>query len=89
MQINSLYIHKYLQSLQIDVTPKHIITENYPNIITEFPSIQYNNKYYIGLDECIKFYEHITGIQYLHEKALQFKIDTPSFKLGKFTVYNQ
>ena len=74
MQLNSIYIHKYLQSIHIDITPKHIIEDNYPNCIIEFPSIQYNNKYYIGLDECIKFYEHITGISYLNEKALLYKI---------------
>jgi hypothetical protein len=83
IQKDTLHIVQYLHNNQIHFLPSTIIERNYPNFVTELPTISYNNKLYIGLDQVVGLYETISGIDNVLEKANEFKIQHPRYTVKK------
>lgn len=84
IQYDTLSIVQYLFTKGIDVKPKMVIERNYPNYITETPSIYIiaTGQLYQGLDLCIEFYEMISNIDNLLIKAGNFKNTYPNFRIS-------
>ena len=81
IQLDTLYIVQYLHYNNINILPSYIIEKNYPNYITNLPTIIYNNNIYSGLSEVISFYEQISGIDNILEKAIEFKKQNPKYTI--------
>lgn len=83
IQLETLYIVQYLHSRNITFLPSIIIERNYPAFVTELPTIYYNHRFYKGLEEVISLYEHISGIDNVLEKAVEFKKQYPKYTIKK------
>lgn len=85
IQYETLYIVQYLHYLGIKLEPQYCIERNHPSWITMLPSIYVSNKdeKYIGLEECIKFFEKETGIHCLLQKSIEFKKNNPEYRIHK------
>ena len=83
IQLETLYIVQYLHSKNISFLPSMIIERNYPEFVTELPTIYYKNKMYKGLEEVISLYENISGIENILEKAMEFKKQNPKYTIKK------
>ena len=83
IQLDTLYIVQYLYSIGIILLPSLVIERNYPQFVTDLPSIVYNNNIYNGIEKVIAFYEEKSGIDNLLEKAKEFKMKNP-----KYTIKN-
>jgi hypothetical protein len=83
IQLDTLYIVQYLWSINIHFLPESIIERNHPPFVTNLPTIVYNNHIYSGLPEVISFYEKISGIENLLEKATEFKNQNPKYTIKK------
>lgn len=83
IQLETLYIVQYLHSRNITFLPSIIIERNHPSFVTELPTIQYNHTVYKGLEEVISLYEHISGIDNVLEKAIEFKKQHPKYTIKK------
>ena len=83
IQLDTLYIVQYLHYKNIMFLPSIIIERNYPNFVTELPTINYKNKIYNGLEEVISLYETISGIDKILEKAIEFKNQNPKYTINK------
>ena len=83
IQLDTLYIVQYLHYKNIMFLPSIIIERNYPQFVTELPTINYKNKNYNGLVEIISLYENISGIDNILEKAIEFKNQNPKYTIKK------
>lgn len=73
IEIETLYIVQYLYSINIDIRPKFCIERNHPNWVI-LPSIQTTEgEKYIGIKECIYFYEKYSNINDLLYKSMLHK----------------
>jgi len=52
--------------------------------LCDFTDYFYESKYYIGLQEVIKLYETISGINDILEKANEFKRANPGYSINNF-----
>ena len=82
IQMDTLSIVQYCYSLGIDIRPKHCIERNHPTAVCDLPSIRSGNRYYLGESNVIKFYEEITGIDCIVEKAREFKEKNPNYRIN-------
>lgn len=86
IQYDTLYIVQYLHYLGINMIPMCCIERNYPDWVNEMPSIEvvcndgYNNRY-IGLNECISFYEKNSNVENLYNKSYEFKRLNPEYRI--------
>jgi hypothetical protein len=71
IQLDTLYIVQYLYYLGYIFIPKFCIEENFPQWVTELPSIEYKNRKYIGYNRVMQFYEEQSRVKNLLYKALQ------------------
>ena len=83
IQLETLYIVQYLHYKNIMFLPSIIIERNYPQFVTELPTINYKNKIYNGLVEIISLYENISGIDNILEKAIEFKTQHPKYTIKR------
>ena len=83
IQLETLYIVQYLHYKNIMFLPSIIIERNYPQFVTELPTINYKNKIYNGLVEIISLYENISGIDNILEKAIEFKVQHPKYTIKR------
>ena len=83
IQLETLYIVQYLHYKNIMFLPSIIIERNYPQFVTELPTINYKNKNYNGLVEIISLYENISGIDNILEKAIEFKVQHPKYTIKR------
>lgn len=83
IQLDTLYIVQYLHYNNIIFLPSNIIERNYPQFVTNLPTIIYNKKYYNGLEEVISLYEKISGIDNILEKSREFKKQYPKYTIKK------
>ncbi len=74
IQNDTLAIVQYCKSIGIDILPTLVVERNYPHSITNLPAIATRSGVYQGLDKCISFYEKITQIDDILQKAEQWKI---------------
>lgn len=86
IQYDTLYIVQYLHYLGINIIPTCCIERNHPSWVNELPSIETISKEkekerYVGLNECISFFEKITGIENLYEKSQIFKKLNPEYRI--------
>jgi hypothetical protein len=83
IQLETLEIVQYLHSLgHRNVTPLCCIERNYPFWVTELPAIETENgDRYIGLDECVKYYEKSNGETELVSKSHKFKMLYPDYRI--------
>jgi len=83
IQLDTLAIVRYIYYTGINLQPTTCIERNYPESITEIPSILDHdiNQIHTGLSNVIKYYEDKTGITNLLEKSLKFAEENPDFKI--------
>lgn len=82
IQTDTLAIVQYLNSLGIKLLPAYCIELNHSSWVVELPSIEvFGGRRYIGLRECIGFYESVSGERNLLKKALEFKEKNPGYKI--------
>jgi hypothetical protein len=74
IQLDTLAIVQYLHSLGCNAQPRLCIERGHPAWVTELPSIETSGgQRYIGFDQCIQFYESLSGRSDLLADALAFK----------------
>jgi hypothetical protein len=83
IQLETLEIVQYLNSVGIICVPETIYECNYPHYVTELPSILYKNTLFSGMASVIDFYEQVSEIQNLKELSSKFKIDNPEYRIHK------
>ena len=84
IQTDTLAIVQYLHSHEIKMMPTHCIERNHPGWAVELPSIETTDgKRYIGLNQCVEFYQRATGKNNLLKEALVFKQENPDYKIFK------
>ena len=81
IQLDTLYIVQYLHYNNINALPNAIIERNHPSFVTTLPTIVYENMIYSGIEEVVYFYEKISGISNLLDKALEFKHKNPKYTI--------
>ena len=82
IQYDTLYIVKYLHYLGINIIPTCCIERNHPEWVKELPSIETVEKErYIGINECIYFFEKKTNIDNLYNKSYEFKNMNPNYRI--------
>lgn len=84
IQLEILAIVKYLYANKIVLVPKRIIERNHTLLntsITTLPTIVCGDDIYSGIHEVIRFYEEKSGIQDLLNKALEFKLSNPDYRI--------
>jgi hypothetical protein len=59
VQLETLYIVQYLHYNNIHFLPTNIIERNYPEFVTNLPTIVCDNCLYSGLDAVISLYESV------------------------------
>jgi hypothetical protein len=80
---DTLYIVQYLYSNGIVLIPTYIIERNHKHHgITELPAIVCDDTIYSGIMEVTKFYEQISGITNLLNKAREWKIKNPNYRIN-------
>jgi hypothetical protein len=82
ISLDILYLIQYLYSQGIDFRPNVIIERNFPEDITQLPTVRYENNLYSGLDQIVKFYEECSDIPNLLQKAKQFKEENPNYTIN-------
>lgn len=85
IQLDTLFIVQYLDSLNITLTPEYCIERNHPQQVSVLPSIydSTNDKWYIGFQQCIVFYEKESKIDNILFKSVQFKEKNPDYRIKK------
>lgn len=83
IQYETLHIVQYLHSLGINLCPKYCIECNYPDWVTIQPSIfvPTTGTRYIGLQECLMFYENESSICNILEESTKFKKEHPGYRI--------
>lgn len=84
IELRLLCIVRYLHNINIKGRPKYCIERNYPEEILQLPTIYCINdeKYYQGLDECIKYYMDKTNIKDLYLKSQLFMKNNPNYRIN-------
>ena len=85
IQLDTLCIVQYLYSIGIDARPKAIIERNHAPEATTLPTIRdrTDGAWYVGLAECVRFYEARSGIDNIVAQAAMFKGRAPSFRIAE------
>lgn len=83
ISLDTLNIVRYLHYCGLNYVPSTIIERNYPDYITMLPSVVHNNVLYSGLDQVAIFYENLSGINNILQKALEFKDNNPTYLINK------
>jgi CRISPR/Cas system CMR-associated protein Cmr5 small subunit len=80
--METLFIVQYLHSLGISVIPDKCFERNYPSWVSSLPAIETETEHHVGLDECVAFYEKVSGIKHLIEKSKEFKKKFPEYRIN-------
>jgi len=82
-QYETVHILRYLHFLGIGILPKHCIKEDYPEWVSSLPSIYVpkTSERYIGLDECVRFFEEESGLQGVLEESTLFNQKRPEYRI--------
>jgi hypothetical protein len=80
VSLDTLHIVQYLHSNGIILTPKCIIERNHG--VNSLPTIVANSHIYSGLNEVLTFYETVSGISDILNKANKWKIDNPNYRIN-------
>lgn len=90
IQYETLHIVQYLHFLGISLLPKHCIERSYPDWVTALPSIYVpqTGEQYIGLDECVLFFEQESGVQGILEESTCFKQKHPEYRISMHWTKN-
>lgn len=81
IQLDTLYIVQYLHYNKIVFLPNKIIERNFPQFVTNLPTVVYDNCIYDGLSNVISLYEKMSGIDHILEKAMEFKKQNPTYTI--------
>ena len=82
VQLETLSIVQYLHSLGKLARPLYCIERSYPGWVHRVPSIETSSgDKYIGIDECVEYYEQISGVDDILQKALEFKRLHPRYTI--------
>lgn len=82
VQLDTLFVVQYLHHLGYDILPEYCIERNHPSWATDLPSIEtIQGDRYIGLDECISFYETQTNQTDLLQRSSAFKQSNPNYRI--------
>lgn len=81
ISLDTLYIVQYLHFLGISLEPHTIIERQYPPHVTALPTIDCNGILYIGLAECVAFYEIQSQIRDILSLSYEFKILYPRYTI--------
>lgn len=85
IQIDTLTIVQYLHYNGHKATPKYCIERNYPPWVVDLPSIETisEQQRYVGLNNCILFYEKNYDIKDILAKSLNFKNKNPDYCINR------
>ena len=83
VQTETLEIVQYLYYIgKTDVLPSWCIERNYPIWVKQLPAIETDNgQKYVGLQECIKFYENQYNMPNVVFKSHNFKVSCPDYRI--------
>lgn len=82
IQLETLHVVRYLYHSGIYILPTVIVEHGHPPNIT-LPSIYHHdtNELYEGLEECIRFYEKISGVSDVMNLANAFHESNPEYTI--------
>jgi hypothetical protein len=85
VQLDTLAIMQYMHSQGIDMKPLQIIERQYPYWVTQLPSIYDvdNSQQLVGFENCVQYYERVSGISDLLNKATEFKACNPTYRINE------
>lgn len=83
IQYETLHIVQYLHFLGIAVRPLICVEREHPSWVSDLPSILIpsTGERFIGLDECVQFYEQVSGVNGVLEEATEFKKKHPEYRI--------
>lgn len=81
IQKETLAIVQYLHARGILLLPSACIERNHPEWVTELPSIQTEHDKYVGLTQCLRFFEEQSGISGVLTLATEFKEQHPEYRI--------
>ena len=84
IQVETLHIVQYLYSMGIDARPLCIFERNHAAEATELPTIhaRETDEWFVGLDECVRFYSRLSGIEDVVVRAAEFKSRAGEFRIS-------
>ena len=84
-------IVRYLYAATVtDIRPTSIIERNFPLNINVLPTIVFVNGTVLeGLDKIIKYYELVTGVSNLKEKAITFNELNPDYRINDNSTHKK
>ena len=84
LPVETLGIVQYLSSVGVDARPTTTVERNHAPEATTLPTIRdrTDGTWYVGLAECVRFYELRSGIVDVVARAKAFKIRSPSFRIS-------
>jgi hypothetical protein len=84
VQADTLDIVRFLHSASIfDASPSCCIERNWPPWVTELPAIKdlADGTEFVGLQRCVSFWEHMSGVPNLFERAKMFAEEHPKYRV--------
>lgn len=86
-----LWIVRYFYKIHgIDIRPLNIFERLFPDEIRDtVPSIRIYNRYLIGLDKIVDFYERVFNIQNLLEKSGEFRKNNAEYRITDSSTHRE
>lgn len=83
VQLDTLAVIQYLHHLGKDLRPSSVIERNHADWVTELPSIkdEGSGSTYIGINDCMKFWEEHSQTTNLLHSALSWKAFNPNYRI--------
>ena len=84
IQLDTLAVIQYLHHLGKDLRPSQIIERNHADWVTHLPSIrdERTGLKYIGIENCVKFWEHNSQQEGLLQRSLAWKTSNPRYRVN-------
>jgi hypothetical protein len=83
VQMDTLAVVQYLHCAGRPCTPFGCVERGHPEWATELPCIETVDERCVGLDACVRFWERVSGVAGLMEKALAFKEACPEYRIAQ------
>lgn len=82
LQLDTLAVVQFLHHVGRPCTPYACVERNHPDWVYELPSIETVNRRYVGIGECVRFWEKASGISDLLDQAVSFKDRHPAYTIA-------
>ena len=86
VQLDTLAVIQYLHHLGKDFRPSKIIERNHADWVTQLPSIrdEQTGLKYIGLENCVNFWERSSQQKGLLQRSLSWKASNPQYRVNGY-----